>query len=308
MAMVMRRGLLWLAGNEMLQRQAVRSRLSRQIARRFVAGESMEEVWPVVAELNRRGALVSIDYLGENVTSAGESAAVKQTYIDLLNQIAERDLNCNVSVKLTALGLDISRDLCLSNLLAIVKVAQAHNNFVRIDMEGSAYTQATLDLFEHVYVGEGLTNVGVVIQSYLYRSTADVERLNQLGARVRLCKGAYKEPPEIAYPRKADVDRNYIVLAQKLLTNGNYPALATHDTAIIDWVKRFVQEHNIGRERYEFQMLYGVRRDLQQQLINEGYNLRVYVPFGAAWYPYLMRRMAERPANLWFVLRALWHR
>jgi proline dehydrogenase len=308
MAMVLRHGLLWLAGNEMLRRQVMRSKRSRHLARRFVAGETKEQLWPVVAELNRHGASVSVDYLGENVTSTAEAAAVKQTYIDLLNQIAACDLNCNVSVKLTALGLDISHDLCLSNLLAIVKAARVHNNFVRIDMEGSAYTQPTLDLFERVYVGERLTNVGVVIQSYLYRSAADVDRLIELGARVRLCKGAYKEPPEIAYPRKADVDRNYIVLAQKLLMHGNYPGLATHDTAIIDWIKRFVQEHNLGQERYEFQMLYGVRRDVQQQLISEGYNMRVYVPFGEAWYPYLMRRMAERPANVLFVLKALRHR
>src|SRR3712207_2313486 len=305
MAMVMRHGLLWLAGNRTLERQVVQSRLSRRLAQRFVAGETQDQALAVVAELNRQGATVTLDYLGENVTEADAAVAVKRTYIELLHQIAAQRLNSNISVKLTALGLDISRELCLSNLIALVRAAQEHDNFVRIDMEGSAYTQATLDLFEEVYAGKGLNNVGVVIQSYLYRSAADVERLNRLGARVRLCKGAYQEPPHLAYPRKADVDRNYVLLAQKLLTEGNYPGLATHDAAIIDWVKRWTREQGIVRERYEFQMLYGVRRDLQRQLIREGYNLRVYVPYGSAWYPYLMRRMAERPANLLFVLKTL---
>ncbi|HEX6288440.1 MAG TPA: proline dehydrogenase family protein [Herpetosiphonaceae bacterium] len=285
----------------------MRSRLSRPLARRFVAGETAEQAFDAVAQLNSQGALVTLDYLGENVTSAAEAAAVRQTYIGLLDEIGQRGLKCNVSLKLTALGLDVSRSTCEANLRAILDAAQRHDNFVRIDMEGSDYTQVTLDIFEQMFVAEGRKNVGVVIQSYLYRSAADIERTIDLQARVRLCKGAYNEPPSVAYPQKADVDKNYIALARRLVCDGNYPGLATHDSAIIDWIKAFAREQQIDHGRYEFQMLYGVRRDLQQQLIKDGYKVRVYVPFGEAWYPYLMRRLAERPANLLFILRALRH-
>jgi proline dehydrogenase len=306
--MLMRNSLLWLAGNNTLRRQITQSKLSRPVARRFVAGETAEQAFAAVAQLNSQGALVTLDYLGENVTSVEEATAVRQTYIGLLEEIGRRGLKCNVSLKLTALGLDINRAVCEANLRTILDTGQAHDNFVRLDMEGSDYTQITLDIFEQMFVAEGRKNVGVVIQSYLYRSAADIERLNQLQARVRLCKGAYNEPATVAYPQKSDVDKNYIELTRRLLTAGNYPGLATHDSTIVDWVKRFVREHQIGTERYEFQMLYGVRRDLQQQLIKDGYTVRVYVPFGEAWYPYLMRRMAERPANLLFILKALRHR
>jgi proline dehydrogenase len=305
--MLMRNSLLWMAGNATLRRQVMRSKLSRPVARRFVAGETAEQALAATAQLNGQGAFVTLDYLGENVTMASEAAAVKQTYVDLLDEIARRGLRCNVSVKLTALGLDIDRETCVANLRAILDAARAHDNFVRLDMEGSDYTQITLDLFEQMYVHEGYTNVGVVLQSYLYRSAGDVARANELHARVRLCKGAYKEPPAIAYPQKSDVDQNYRDLARALLCEGNYPGFATHDSALIDWIKRFARDQQIGRERFEFQMLYGVRRDIQQQLIREGYNVRIYVPFGEAWYPYLMRRMAERPANLLFILKALRH-
>jgi proline dehydrogenase len=303
----MRNSLLWLASNSALRRQVTRSKLARPLARRFVAGETAEQAFAAVAHLNSQGALVTLDYLGENVTSAEEAQAVRHTYIGLLDEIGRRGLKCNVSLKLTALGLDIDHAMCEANLRAILDAAQRHDNFVRLDMEGSDYTQITLDMFEHLFVAEGRTNVGVVIQSYLYRSAADIERLIELHARVRLCKGAYNEPPTVAYPQKADVDKNYLALTRRLLCNGNYPGLATHDSAIINWVKEFARTQQIGPERYEFQMLYGVRRDLQQQLIKEGYNLRVYVPFGEAWYPYLMRRLAERPANLLFILKALRH-
>jgi proline dehydrogenase len=305
--MLMRNSLLWLAGNSTLRRQVMRSRLSRPLARRFVAGETAEQAFAAVEQLNSQGALVTLDYLGENVTSAEEASETRQVYVGLLDEIKRRDLKCNVSLKLTALGLDISRSVCEANLRAILGTAQRHNNFVRLDMEGSPYTQITLDLFEQLFVAEGRTNVGVVIQSYLYRSAADVERLIQLQARVRLCKGAYNEPASVAYPQKSDVDQNYLALTRRLLCAGNYPGLATHDSAIIDWVKQFTREQRIGPERYEFQMLYGVRRDLQQHLIKEGYNVRVYVPFGEAWYPYMMRRLAERPANILFVLKSLRH-
>jgi proline dehydrogenase len=305
--MLMRNSLLWMAGNPLLRRQVTHSRLARPLARRFVAGETMEQALEVTADLNAQGAHVTLDYLGENVTSAAEAAAVRDTYVRLVDAIAARALDGNVSLKLTALGLDISRDTARDNLRAILEAGQRHDLFVRIDMEGSDYTQITLDLFEELYCDAGFKNVGIVIQSYLYRSAADIERAIELGARVRLCKGAYKEPPTFAYPRKADVDRNYIRRAERLMLDGNYPGLATHDAAIIDWARRFADERSIGRERFEFQFLYGVRRDLQQQLIAEGYNVRVYVPYGEAWYPYLMRRLAERPANLLFILKALRH-
>ena len=307
-SMLLRNGLLWLAGNQVVKRTITHSRLARPLARRFVAGETLDDALKAAEAINREGASVSLDYLGENVTSAEEARAVAQMYVDMLHAIASRRLNCNVSVKLTALGLDIDHDLCVSNLRAVLDVAHDHGNFVRIDMEGSSYTAVTLELFEHLFCNLGYDNVGIVLQSYLYRTAADLARAVELRARVRLCKGAYQEPPEIAFPRKSDVDRNYMVLARVLLRHGNYPGLATHDQRIIEWIKRFVREEAIDRSHYEFQMLYGVRRDLQRQLVAEGYNLRLYVPFGEAWYPYLMRRMAERPANLFFVLRALRHR
>jgi proline dehydrogenase len=305
--MLLRNTMLWLAGNEAVKRTIVRSRVSRPLARRFVAGETADEALKAIRTLNSRGASATLDYLGENVTSESEARAVATTYTALLRSIAEQRLNCNVSLKLTALGLDIGRRLCVGNLRSVLDAARESDNFVRIDMEGSAYTQVTLDIFEELYTGEGYTNTGIVLQSYLRRTAADVERAIDLGARVRLCKGAYKEPREIAFARKDEVDHNYRMLARRLLHAGNYPGLATHDAEIIEWVKRIARDESIGRERYEFQMLYGIRRDLQRRLIADGYNMRVYVPYGEAWYPYLMRRMAERPANMLFVLRALRH-
>jgi proline dehydrogenase len=306
--MLLRNALLWLAGNQAVKHTVVHSRVARPLARRFVAGETLDDALQAAQTINTQGASVSLDYLGENVTSAEEARAVAHTYVDMLHAIASRRLNCNVSLKLTALGLDIDRDLCVANLRAVLDAARECGNFVRIDMEGSSYTTGTLELFEHLFCTLAYDNVGIVLQSYLYRTAADLTRAIELRARVRLCKGAYQEPPEIAFPRKSDVDRNYLVLARVLLRHGNYPGLATHDQRIIEWIKHFVREESIDRSRYEFQMLYGVRRDLQRQLVAEGYNLRLYVPFGEAWYPYLMRRMAERPANLFFVLRALRHR
>ena len=305
--MFVRNMMLWLAGNETMKRALLRTRVSRALASRFVAGETLRDALAAARTLNQSGASVTLDYLGENVTTQAEARAVVTTYQTLLRAIAQEQLNCNVSLKLTALGLDQDREFCTANLRDILDVARESGNFIRIDMEGSAYTQVTLDIFEELYVGQGYGNVGIVLQAYLYRTAADVQRANQLRARVRLCKGAYREPPSVAFPRKADVDRNYIALAQDLLQNGNYPGLATHDPNIINWTRDFVRLESIERARYEFQMLYGIRRDLQRQLLADGYNLRIYVPYGDAWYPYLMRRMAERPANLLFVLRALRH-
>ncbi|MBA3944946.1 MAG: proline dehydrogenase family protein [Herpetosiphonaceae bacterium] len=302
---MMRNSLLWLAGNHWVHRQVVKSPLARPVARRFVAGETVADALGVVTQLNREGAHVTLDYLGENVTSAAEATAVKQMDTRLLDEISKRSLDCNISLKLTALGLDISRAAAEANLCSILELARTHDTFVRIDMEGSSYTQITLDVFEQMYGKEGFKNVGTVLQAYLYRTAQDVARMNELGARVRLCKGAYQEPANVAYPQKADVDQNYFRLACSLLRNGTYPGLATHDSQLIDQIKQFIREQKIPYDCFEFQMLYGVRRDLQQQLVREGYNVRVYVPFGEAWYPYLMRRMAERPANMLFILKSL---
>ncbi len=306
--MLIRNGLLWLAGSHLVRGLVTRTRVSRALARRFVAGETRDEAIKAVRALNERGAMATLDYLGENVETEAEARDVVAVYVDLLGVIEQERLNCNISLKLTALGVDLARDLCLHNLREILDAARARSNFVRIDMESTRYTQITLDLFEQLYCKMGYRNVGIVLQSYLYRSRRDVERAIELQARVRLCKGAYNESRAVAYPRKADVDKNYVELARRLLRDGNYPGLATHDPKIIASVKAFTQAEAIGRDRYEFQMLYGIRRDLQRQLVEQGYNLRIYVPWGEAWYPYLMRRLAERPANLFFVLRALRHR
>jgi proline dehydrogenase len=207
-----------------------------------------------------------------------------------------------VSVKLTAMGQDVSDDACIANISRVLERARHHGTFVRLDMEGSAYTERTLELFKSTLFPAFPENVGIVLQSYLKRTASDVERAIGLGCRVRLCKGAYKEPPDIAFPAKADVDGNYATCMKRLMSEGNYPGLATHDEALIAEARRYAKEQGIGTDRYEFQMLYGVRRDLQQQLVRDGYRMRVYVPFGTQWYPYLMRRLAERPANVAFMV------
>jgi proline dehydrogenase len=275
--------------------------MSAGFARRFIAGETMEETVEPVRTLNRKGMTVSLDYLGENVHKIEEAAQSVDYYRRLFAFINENSLDANVSLKLTQLGLDINEELAFQNMKSILEVAAGFDQFVRIDMEGSPYTQRTLDLFERLW--ETHKNVGVVIQSYLYRSAEDTKRAIELGARIRLVKGAYNEPKEIAYPEKADVDRSYIELMKLLLSDGFYPAIATHDTAIIEETKRYACDRAITPDRFEFQMLYGIRRDLQEALVRQGYRMRVYVPFGTQWYPYMMRRLAERPANLWFVLK-----
>jgi proline dehydrogenase len=235
------------------------------------------------------------------VFNEAEARATGKTYLDILDRIHTERLDANVSVKLTALGLDVSEDLGIEVTKGVLERAKQYDTFVRLDMEGSAYTQKTLDAFERRLYPDYPKQVGVVLQSYLYRTQDDVRHMNELRARVRLCKGAYKEPPEVAFPEKKDVDANYATCMHLLLTQGNYPGLATHDEALIADAKRFVTEQGIARDRFEFQMLYGVRRDLQDKLVREGYRLRVYVPFGTQWYPYLMRRLAERPANVAFM-------
>ncbi|MGH7485407.1 MAG: proline dehydrogenase family protein, partial [bacterium] len=235
------------------------------------------------------------------VHNEAEARAAGQAYVNMLDRIYERRADANVSVKLTAMGLDISEDLCVATMHKILQRACEYRTFVRIDMESSEYTQRTLDLFEQRLYPSYRENVGIVLQSYLYRTFADVERANLIKARVRICKGAYKEPEAVAFPSKKDVDANYVRSMHALMLHGNYPGIATHDEAIIREAKRFAKQNQIALTRFEFQMLYGIRRDLQDQLVREGYRMRVYVPFGTQWYPYLMRRLAERPANVAFL-------
>jgi proline dehydrogenase len=297
---MLRGTLLYLADRRSIRQFVTHNRLGRSSARRFVAGETLEDAIQATRALNQRGLTVSLDHLGENVTDAAEAASAAQDYSKILDAIKQSGLDANISIKLTALGLDIDAALCEANIRQVLDRAKSYTIFVRIDMEGAAYTERTLNLVGKLR--DDYDGVGTVIQSYLYRSTKDVENLIASKTRMRLVKGAYKEPPEIAYPRKEDVDRNYQQLMRLLLTHGNYPAIATHDVAMIQEAKTFAAENNIDKARFEFQMLYGIRRDLQEQLIREGYNVRVYVPYGTQWYPYLTRRMAERPANLIFVV------
>ncbi len=299
---MLRASLLYLSEQPQIFSFVRGNRLARRVASRFVAGETLDAAVAVVRDLNGRGITVSLDLLGESVTSAEESRAATVTVTGILDRIAAERLQGNVSVKLTQMGLDLDPGLCAENMRRILSRARELGNFVRIDMESSAHTAGTLELFERELFPAFRDNVGIVIQSYLRRSAGDVARLIGLGARVRLCKGAYKEPASVAFPLKGDVDRSYAELMAQLLERGNYPALATHDPALIGRARAFAQAKGIGAERFEFQMLYGVRRDLQEELKRAGYNVRVYVPFGTHWYPYFMRRLAERPANIAFIL------
>jgi proline dehydrogenase len=298
---MLRRTLLYLSGQQRLQGFLRRNRLARGFASRFVAGETLSEALAAVRRLNAEGITASLDLLGESVRNEAAARAMGRAYNEMIQRISAERLDANVSVKLTALGLDVSEELCVAVMQELLEYARECNSFVRIDMEGSAYTQRTLDLFEHRFYPNHRENVGIVLQSYLYRTLEDVAWANRLGARVRLCKGAYMEPPSVAYPDKKDVDDCYVRAMRVLLLEGNYPGIATHDESIIAETRRFAREQEIDPGRYEFQMLYGVRRDLQQSLIADGYRMRVYVPFGTQWYPYLMRRLAERPANVAFI-------
>ena len=275
-------------------------------ARRFIAGETAAEAIDAARILGTRGFGVSLDYLGESVASAELAAAAARAYADIITAIVEAGVERNISLKLTQLGLDVDRATAIDNLRRVLDAAQPHGFFIRIDMENSPYTDATLEILETVW-RLGFTSTGTVIQSCLLRSDADVERLNRLGARVRLVKGAYNEPRTVAYRRLEDVNAAYVRLAGRLLGANPYPAFATHDPAMIEAVKDEAAARGIGRDRFEFQMLFGIRRDLQAALLAEGYKVRVYVPFGKQWFPYFMRRLGERPANVAFVLRGLWH-
>ena len=298
---MLRGALLYLSQQQQIFNFVRNNRLARGFANRFVAGETIDTAMAAVRTLNSQGITASLDVLGESVRKEEEARAAAQQYVEILDRIASEKLDANVSLKLTAMGLDLSEDLCVRLLDEVLSCARDHGNFVRLDMESSEYTQRTLDIFEQRLYPAFREHVGIVLQSYLYRTMADVEDAIRLRARVRLCKGAYKEPATVAFPDKKDVDDCYVRAMRLLLTRGTYPGIATHDEAIIDQTKRFALEQGIGRERFEFQMLYGVRRDLQRQLVDEGYRLRVYVPFGTQWYPYLMRRLAERPANVAFL-------
>jgi proline dehydrogenase len=302
---MLRSALLYLSQQPQIFKFVRHNRLAKSFANRFVAGETLETALAAVSRLNAKGITASLDLLGESVHNEAEARAAGQAYLNMLDRIYEKRADANVSVKLTAMGLDISEDLCVAIMHKILQRAREYRTFVRIDMESSEYTQRTLDLFEQRLYPSYRENVGIVLQSYLYRTFADVEHVNLLKARVRICKGAYKEPETVAYPVKKDVDANYVRCMHALLKYGNYPGIATHDEVIIREAKRFVKENEIPTSRFEFQMLYGVRRDLQDQLVRQGYRMRVYVPFGTQWYPYLMRRLAERPANVAFLTGSL---
>jgi proline dehydrogenase len=299
----MRHLLLLLSRQEWMKTAITRFPISRHVAERFVAGETIDHVVKVVRELNRNGMSATVDHLGEHVQNAAEARAAHREYDGLIDRLHEEKLDANVSVKLTEMGLDADERLCREAMEQLVRRAARHRSFVRIDMEASAYTQRTLDIF--LDLRRSHENVGVVLQSYLYRTEKDLARALEAGGRVRLCKGAYDEPPDVAFPDKRDVDASFVRLTRTLLASGLYHGIATHDEAMIDATIAECRRYDIGASAFEFQMLYGVRRDLQEKLLREGWRMRVYVPYGVNWYAYLMRRMAERPANLLFVLRSL---
>lgn len=287
---------------------AERSIVGLRMSRRFVAGTTIQQALSAAAAVNQLGMGVSLDNLGENVTNSEEARRSAQVYHQMLQEIEKRKLQANVSVKLTHMGLDVDENLARELVSGLVAQAAASNprNFVRVDMEGSPYTQRTLDFVHDLHRRPGNGGVvGAVIQSYMRRSEQDVEKLLAAGIRIRLCKGAYKEPPEIAYQKKSEVDANYVKLTRMLLKSGVYHGIATHDPNMIDAATSFARQEKISPDKFEFQMLYGIRRDLQQKLVREGWRMRVYIPFGTEWYPYLMRRLAERPANLLFLLKNL---
>ncbi len=302
----MRTFFIWLSENRTLRAFAERSAVGQRLSHRFVAGESVEEALAATRAVNDLGMSVSLDNLGENVTNPEEARHSAALYREMLDQIAARKLNANVSLKLTHMGLDVDEALAHQLVCSLVEHAARIGNFVRVDMEGSPYTERTLQFVHRVHAQPGNAGViGAVIQSYLYRSKKDVEALLAERIRIRLCKGAYQESPEIAFQKKSDVDANYVKLMKLLLKSGVYHGMATHDEKMIAATIAFARAEKIPADAFEFQMLYGIRRDLQQQLVRDGWRMRVYIPFGTEWYPYFMRRLAERPANALFVLKNL---
>ncbi|MGA9814383.1 MAG: proline dehydrogenase family protein [Terriglobales bacterium] len=297
-----------LSENRWLRRMAERSAVGRRLSSRFVAGTQVEDALRVTQAVNRAGLSVSVDNLGENVTNADEARASAELYHQMLDEISRRQLNANVSLKLTHMGLDVDEQLARDLVTGLVTKAAAMQppNFVRVDMEGSPYTQRTLDFVHELHRKPGHAGaVGAVIQSYMRRAESDIEKLLAGRIRIRLCKGAYQEPDEIAFQKKSEVDANYVKLMKVLMKSGVYHGLATHDEKIIQQAKAFATQEQIPRDAFEFQMLYGIRRDLQRRLVREGWRMRVYIPFGTEWYPYFMRRLAERPANALFLARNL---
>ncbi|HEX9201753.1 MAG TPA: proline dehydrogenase family protein [Acidobacteriaceae bacterium] len=291
-----------LSENKVVRGWAERSLMGRRLASRFVAGMTVEGAVAACGRVNREGIAVSLDSLGESVSAEAEARAAAEIYHRLLDAIEAGNLNANVSLKLSQMGMDIDADLAEGIVGEVVSHAARVGSFVRIDMEGSEYTEATIAMTERLHA-RFPASVGTVLQSYLYRTEADTERLLGQGIRIRLCKGAYKEGPEVAFPAKADVDANYVKLMKRMATSGVFCGIATHDEAIVEEMLRFVREQGVAKSAFEFQMLYGVRRDLQRRLAAEGFGVRVYIPFGTAWYPYFMRRLAERPANVVFLAR-----
>ncbi len=293
-----------LSENKRLRAFAERSRIGRRVSSRFVAGMTVEDALIATAAMNRLGMSVSIDNLGENVTNTGEARESAALYHELLDAIAERKLNANVSLKLTHMGLDVDEQLSRDIVDQLVAHAAKLQSFVRVDMEGSPYTDKTLQVVRDLHRRDGNAGrVGAVIQAYLYRSETDADSLCAERIRIRLCKGAYKESPEIAFQKKEDVDANFVKLMKILLKSGTYHGIATHDPKMIDATIAFAKAERIAFDKFEFQMLYGIRRDLQEKLVRDGWRMRVYIPFGTEWYPYLMRRLAERPANVLFILK-----
>ena len=301
---VLRSAFIALSHNRSLRKFAEHASLGGRFSSRFVAGFDVEDALRVCSQVNQQGMHVTLDSLGESVTNADQAHRAAEIYHQLLDQIAARKLDSNISVKLTQMGLTQDPGLAEQIALDLAEHAHSTNNFVRIDMEDSALTQVTLDIVRRIHARPDLQgSIGIVIQSYLYRSQADIEQLIADGIRVRLCKGAYKEPAEVAFPKKSDVDVNYVKLSNLLLQSPIYHGLATHDEKMIEAAKSFAAQRGIDRSHFEFQMLFGVRRDLQRKLVAEGYNVRVYIPFGREWYPYTMRRLAERPANVLFLAK-----
>jgi proline dehydrogenase len=301
---VLKGTLLYLANKPPVYRLVMRHDLLRGLTQRYVAGEELADGIVVAQTLNTQRLLVSLDHLGESVTNGPESRRAVADYLDALEGLAGEQVEGNISLKLTQLGLDVSREICVAHLRKILSRARELDTFVRIDMESSAYTQRTLEVHQELWK-EGFRNVGIVLQAYLHRTAADVERAIDMGVQVRLCKGAYLEPARVAFPDKADVDANYARLMERLLVHGNHPAIATHDDRLIRLAHEIAQRENIAPDRYDFEMLFGVRRDLQLRLVQEGYRVRVYLPYGKEWYPYLVRRLAERPANVGFFVRSV---
>jgi proline dehydrogenase len=303
--MITRNALLWLSQREGLKDFATGFGPFKKLTTRFVAGDTIDDVVPLIRQLNTENCTASFDHLNESVGSDAEAEQEVTEYLNILSKIDESGIRSNVSIKLTQFGLGLDPELAYRNARRIVEEAHGRRNFVRVDMEGSDVTQVTIDIFKRLRAEFGLNDVGIVLQSYLYRTYADAQELVKVPARIRICKGAYNEPPEVAFPDKKDVDANYVKVMQLLLASGTYHGIATHDPKMVDATIDFATREGIGKEKFEFQMLYGVRRDLQRQLARDGFNVRIYVPYGKHWYPYFMRRLAERPANVWFVLKNL---